>query len=161
MQYVPVSEAKDLPGLRLVLTAGVPGPWGEAAKALFRHHGVSFVPVLQTGGGDNPELVSWTRHRNAPIAIYNDEPPRTKWLDILDLAERLGSGPSLYPDARTDRIFAVGLVNEIAGENGFAWECRQLIFDAFAARMGDAAASNPMLKEYRHDPALTFINYVY
>ena len=26
--YLEPDEARDLPGLRLVLTAGVPGPWG-------------------------------------------------------------------------------------------------------------------------------------
>lgn len=72
MEYLSVEEAKDKDGLRLVLTAGVPGPFGEAAKALFRHHNVEFLPVRQVGGRDNPELLEWTRHRNAPIALYND-----------------------------------------------------------------------------------------
>ena len=35
MEYLSVEEAKNRSGLRLVLTRGVPGPWGEAAKAIF------------------------------------------------------------------------------------------------------------------------------
>ena len=33
--WLSVEEGKALGGLRLVLTAGVPGPWGESAKACF------------------------------------------------------------------------------------------------------------------------------
>ena len=76
--------------MRLVLTEGVPGPWGESAKALFDLKGVPYHPVAQKGGAANEELVTWTGHRNAPIAILDDEPPRASWLEILFLAERLG-----------------------------------------------------------------------
>ncbi len=37
MKYLSVEEAIDMPGLRLVLTAGVPGPWGESAKAILAY----------------------------------------------------------------------------------------------------------------------------
>lgn len=156
--YLDVNEAQTQSGLRLVLTAGVPGPWSESAKALFRHHGVSYLPVRQDGGRDNPELVAWTRHRNAPIALYNDEAPRVRWLELLDLAERLGqannngNGTSLYPIDRTERMLMVGLINEIAGENGFAWNARQLILNATYQAVGDKAYRNPMLKDYQFDP---------
>lgn len=153
MEYLSVEEAKAQDGLRLVLTAGVPGPWSETAKALFGHHQVSYVPVRQDGGRDNPELVAWTKHRNAPIAIYNNEPPRVRWLELLDLAERLGHGTSLYPEDRQDRMLMVGLINEIAGENGFAWNARQLMLNANYEAAGEKAYRNPMLKEYRFDPA--------
>lgn len=162
--YLEVSDARNKPGLRLVLTAGVPGPWSESAKALFRHHGVAYLPVRQDGGRDNPELVAWTRHRNAPIALYNDEAPRVRWLELLDLAERLGqcdgqdesqgevNSTSLYPADRTERMLMVGLINEIAGENGFAWNARQLMLNATYQAVGDKAYRNPMLKDYQFDP---------
>ena len=130
----------------------MPGPWSEAAKALFRHHGVAFLPVRQDGGRDNPELVAWTGHRNAPIAMYNDEPPRVRWLEILDLAERLGDGESLYPSERENRMFMVGLTDEIAGERGFAWNARLLMLDEIYQAVGEKAHRNPMLKEYRYSP---------
>ena len=152
MDYLTVEEARQLPGLRLALTTGVPGPWSEAAKALFRHHGVDFVSVAQEAGADNTELVAWTGHRNAPVAVYENEPPRVRWLEILDLAERLGSGPSLVPTDRDDRIFMVGLINEIAGEKGLAWNARTLMFHAMASQGGSAASSNPMFGEYRYEP---------
>ena len=112
MDYLDVANARTQQGLRLVLTAGVPGPWSEAAKAVSKLRGVPFTPVAQMGGGENPELVEGTRHRNAPIALYNDEAPRVRWLEIVELAERLGSGDSLLPDALEDRMRVVDIVNE-------------------------------------------------
>lgn len=152
MDYILVEEAKSLPGLRLALTAGVPGPWSEAAKALFNHHRVPFHPVLQVGGQANEALVEWTGHRNAPVAVWNDEAPRVRAIEILELAERLGEGPSLIPRDREDRIRMVGLINEIAGEQGFAWQCRMVMFDTWASQMDAAAqAANPMFKDYGYD----------
>lgn len=150
MEYLEVEDAEDLPGLKLVLTAGVPGPWSEAAKALFRHHDVPFHPVRQVGGGPNPELVKWTRHRNAPVAVYEDEAPRVRWLELLDLAERLGSGPSLYPSNREERIEMIGITNEIGGQNGLAWHARMFMLDVSVQALGEKAWKNPMLKDYNY-----------
>ncbi len=152
MDYLEVAEASRLPGLRLALTAGVPGPWSESAKALFRHHQVPFHAVRQVGGGDNPDLVTWTGHRNAPVAVFEDEAPRVRWLELLDLAERLGKGASLYPQVRADRIEMVGLVNEIAGEHGLAWNARLFMLDASYQAQGEKAYRNPMLKDYGYAP---------
>ncbi len=152
MNYLSIEEAKNHPGLRLVLTRGVPGPWSEAAKAIFNLRNVDYTPVTQIGGRDNPELVEWTGHRNAPIALFENEPPRVRWLEILDLAERLGSGPSLYPQDRQQRIEMVGLINEIAGERGLAWNARLLMLHAgIMAQGSEAAQKNPMYAEYQYD----------
>ncbi len=152
MEYLNIEEAKSKPGLRLVLTAGVPGPWSESAKALFRHHKIPFFPVRQEGGRDNPELVAWTKHRNAPVALYEDEAPRVRWLELLDLAERLGNGASLCPTDRMERILMVGLINEIAGERGFAWNARLLMLNATFEAVGEKAYKNPMLRDYHFNP---------
>ncbi len=151
MEYLTVEQARNLPGLRLVLTRGVPGPWSEAAKAIFTLRNVDYVAVQQLAGDDNPELVEWTRHRNAPVALYEKEAPRVRWLELLDLAERLGSGPSLAPEDRDNRVFMVGLINEIAGEGGMAWNARGLMFHAGIIAQGAGAAENPMYRDYRYD----------
>ena len=148
MDYLSVEEARDLSGLKLVLTGGVPGPWSEAAKALFNHHKVPFHPVLQVGGQSNDALVAWTGHRNAPVAVLNDEAPRVRSMEILELAERLGSGQSLIPGDREARIRMVGLINEMAGEQGFAWHCRAILLDTWASQIYQAGQdANPMFKE--------------
>lgn len=45
MEYLEPEIARNRSGLRLVLTAGVPGPWGEAAKSIFSLKGIDFLPV--------------------------------------------------------------------------------------------------------------------
>ena len=124
MEYIPVAEAIDRPGLRLVLTAGVPGPWGESAKSMLAYKGLEFTPVRQEGGGENPELLAWTGQNSAPVAVYEDLPPASHWLDLLMLAERLAPEPPLLPESPGERAEVIGLSALIAGVDGFAWNRR-------------------------------------
>lgn len=152
MDYVSIEAAQAGTGLALVVNAGVPGPWSESAKALFRHHQVPFLAVPQIPAAANDALVAWTGHRNAPIAVYPGEAPMTRALELLQLAERLGSGPSLLPEARSARIQVTGWVQEIAGEAGFGWCARHLIFDTWARQMNpETRAANPMFSAYGYD----------
>ena len=124
MDYISVAEARGLPGLRLALSMGTPGPWGISARALFGIRNVPFLAVGQEVGGANQDLVAWTGRRNAPVAVYEDEPAVDGWLEIMVLAERLGSGPSLFPDDQVERALAVGFSAEICGRGGFGWSRR-------------------------------------
>jgi glutathione S-transferase len=124
MKYLSVAEARPMSGLRLALTVQTPGPWGLVARALFDIRKVPYVPVRQDVGAANEELVAWTGRRNAPVAVYNDEPAVDGWLEIVNLAERLGSGPSLTPDDPVERALAAGFSAEICGHNGFGWARR-------------------------------------
>lgn len=118
-----------------MLTAGVPGPWGEAAKGVFHAKGIPFVRVAQAAGRPNDALHAWTGHRNAPVAVYGDERPRTGWAEILWLAERLAPEPALVPSDPAERVEVFGLAHELMGENGLGW-CRRLML--FQAGLGDA-----------------------
>jgi glutathione S-transferase len=124
--YLSVAEAEYTPGLRLVLTRGVPGPWGEAAKAIFHVKRLAFAKVEQRAGTDDAALIRWTGAANAPTAVWNDEPARTERNAILFLAERLAPDPPLLPRDPAARAECLGLVHEIGGELGFAW-CRRLM----------------------------------
>src|SRR5437868_1271116 len=97
LAYLSVADARERDGLRLVLTAGVPGPWGEAAKYILHVKGIAYAPVAQMAGMPNEDLVEWTGCANAPVAVYNDEAPKSGWAEILFLAERLASEPRLIP----------------------------------------------------------------
>jgi glutathione S-transferase len=134
-EYVDVERARAMPGLRLVLTTGVPGPWGEAAKGVFHAKGIAFTRVAQAAGADNDDLFAWTGHRNAPIAMYEDERARTGWAEILWLAERLRPEPALVPADPEDRVCCFGIAQELLGENGFGW-CRRLML--LRPGMGDS-----------------------
>jgi len=142
-EWIDVEKARELPGLRLVLTAGVPGPWGEAAKGVFRVKGIPFARVRQDVGAPNDALFAWTGHRNAPIAVYRDEPGRIGWAEILFLAERLAPQPSLIPADPEARAWMFGLSHELMSEQGFGW-CRRLLL--FKQGMGDADEPPPALR---------------
>ncbi|MDX1734858.1 MAG: hypothetical protein R3228_10840 [Halioglobus sp.] len=128
MDYISVQEAVTAPGLRLVLTAGVPGPWGESAKAILDYKGIGFLPVHQEGGGANEELLAWTGQNSAPVAVYEDLPPVCHWLDLLMLAERLAPHKPLLPEAPGERADVLGLSALLAGVDGFAWNRRLQMF---------------------------------
>jgi glutathione S-transferase len=127
MEYIDIDAARGRSGLRLVLTAGVPGPWGEAAKAVFRVKGIPFVAVRQTIGAHDEKLLAWTRQTSAPVAMYEDERPRSGWAEILFLAERLAPEPALLPSDPRERAFALGLAFEICGEQGLGWTRRLMM----------------------------------
>lgn len=137
MDYLSVEQAIPRAGLRLVLTRGVPGPWGELAKAIFHVKGLPYAAVAQDAGGDDAALVRWTGAANAPTAVFDDEPARSERNGILFLAERLAPEPALLPKDARERALCLGLADAIAGESGFGW-CRRLMMVALmqkAARL--------------------------
>lgn len=126
MQYLSIQAGIARPGLRLVLTRGVPGPWGELAKAILQVKGLAYAAVAQEAGSDDAALRRWTGAANAPTAVWNDEPARTERGGILFLAERLAPEPPLLPKGARERALCFGLADAIAGESGFGW-CRRLM----------------------------------
>lgn len=126
IEYRTVAEARGMPGLRLALTGGFPGPWSISARAVFDYRGVPYVPVMQHAMEANDDLVAWTGRRNAPVAVFEDEPPQDGWLEIANMAERLGSGPSLFPDDPLERALSIGFSTEICGHGGFGYSFRLL-----------------------------------
>ncbi|CAA0118718.1 Uncharacterised protein [Halioglobus japonicus] len=124
MQYISVEEAVDAPGMRLVLTAGVPGPWGEAAKSMFAYKGIEYTPVFQEGAGENEALRQWTGQTSAPVAVYQELPPACHWFDVLMLAERIAPQKPLVPLDSAERVDVLGLSALIAGMDGFGWHRR-------------------------------------
>ncbi len=124
--YVSVAEARNMEGLRLVLSPGVPGPWTEGIKGIFDVKKIPYVRAKQDIGGDYSDLLDWTAQAAAPIAAWNDEWPRISWIDQLNLAERLVPEPKLVPDDIAERTLMLGLCNELLGQNGLVW-CRRLM----------------------------------
>jgi glutathione S-transferase len=124
MEFISVAEARGMSGLRLVLTPAVPGPWSEGAKGIFGVKKIPYTAAAQELGGENLDLIDWTAQATAPVAVWNDEPPRSTWIEQLYLAERLQPDPPLIPDDIHDRILMIGLCHELLGENGMIWARR-------------------------------------
>ena len=125
INYVSIAEAlEDAGPANHPGAIAVPGPWREACKGIFHLKKVPYVPVTGLADGTDRELVEWTAQNSAPVAIWNDERPRSTWIEQLFLAERLGPTPSLIPANSGDRIEMFGYANEICGERGFGWSKR-------------------------------------
>lgn len=141
LNYGGLEEAKNMTGLRLILGVyAVPGPWREACKGIFSVKKISYVPVASAGkDGSDRELREWTAQASAPVAVWNDERPRSTWIEQLYLAERLAPTPPLIPASIAERVLMFGYGNEICGENGFAWSKRLTMIHAML--------SNPKVDE--------------
>ena len=125
--WVDVETAVTMPGLRIVLTPGIPGPWSESAKAILYVKRLLYVRARQEVLGANVALLRWTGQATAPVAAWNDEPPRSTWIEQLYLFERLAPEPRLMPADFDERTTMFGLANEICGEDGFIWNRRHLM----------------------------------
>src|SRR5215510_15155437 len=126
-EYIDVAQARNMSGLRLVLSPGVPGPWSEAAKGIFHVKKIPYVRVRQEFPGENRALKEWTAQTTAPVAAWNDEPPRSTWIEQLFLAERLQPDPPLIPANSEDRMLMFSYCNELCGEHGFGWSKRIMV----------------------------------
>ena len=131
LKYASIQDAKAMSGLRLILGANaVPGPWREACKGIFHVKKILYTPVASAGAdGSQRELIEWTAQASAPVAIWNDERPRSTWIEQLYLAERLQPEPALIPANADDRVLMFGLINEICGENGLGWQRRHILIN--------------------------------
>lgn len=123
---ISIREAKKLPGMRLILLQGLPSPWSQAAKGIMEAKKIPYLKV-HAFPQDPPELLpQWTGQESYPVACWEQERPRSGWAEILLLAERLSSEPSLLPAGDTDRTLFFGLAHELCGEMGLGW-CRRLV----------------------------------
>ncbi|HKY90698.1 MAG TPA: hypothetical protein VJM11_06630 [Nevskiaceae bacterium] len=126
-EWVDVEKAIDMPGLRIVLTPGIPGPWSESAKAILHVKRLPYVRAKQEVLGANVALKRWTAQSTAPVACWNDEPPRSTWIEQLYLFERLAPEPRLIPEDFDARTTMFGLAQEVCGEDGWIWNRRHLM----------------------------------
>lgn len=134
--YLSTEDAIARPGLRMVVVGGVPSPWGEAAKGILHMKGIDWIAVRLAY--DDEPLRQWAGQRSGPIAIYDKEPPRSGWVEILLLAERLAPEPSLLPTDAAERAAMFGLAHEICGQQGLGWTRRlQLIHAGAFGPQGD------------------------
>lgn len=126
-EFVSITRARELPGLRIVGIAGVPSPWTEAAKGIFHVKQLPFVRARQARDELPNALAAWVGDASIPVVAYENEKLRTGWVEILLLAERLAPQPTLIPDDAAARALMFGLSHEVCGEMGFGWCVRLLL----------------------------------
>ena len=82
-EWIGIREARGRPGLRLVLLRGLPSPWSLAARAIFELERVAFTKVQRTPEDPPDALREWTGQDSFPVAVCEDERPRSGWAEIL------------------------------------------------------------------------------
>jgi glutathione S-transferase len=154
-EYVEIGTAITMPGLRVVLPRGIPGPWGEAIKGVLHVKKIPYVKVRHDLTDQRP-LIRWTAQSSTPVLVYNDERPCSVWNDQIHFAERLRPNPPLIPAAIDDRIEMFGLCELLAGENGLGWARRLMLVQAMVNDAGaDETARNASLafgNKYGYSP---------
>ena len=158
--YVSVAEARSLSGLRLVLSGGAPGPWGEAAKNFLALKELPYTPVAQDPGGTNDDLFDWVGVRNAPVLVSDDEPPLVHWSELLAFVDEQvdGSPGRLLPDLLEARTRVFGLSHLFCGRSGFGWLRRLILIDRVVQSRSDwRESADPIMRalgeRYGYSPA--------
>jgi glutathione S-transferase len=153
-QYVPVEQAISSRGLRMVVVGNVPSPWGEAAKGIFHIKRVPFTAVRLVY--DNDTLKKWAGQLTGPVAVFDDEAPRSGWAEILMLAERLAPTPALLPLEPNARGRALSIADKICSPGGLAWMRRLQSVHGGLAKTGGFSEriAGYLGKKYGYDPAL-------
>jgi glutathione S-transferase len=153
-EYVSVEEAMKRGGLRMVVVGDVPSPWGEAAKGILHIKGIEWVAVRLAY--DSEALKSWAGERSGPVAIYEQERPRSGWAEILLLAQRLAPAPSLLPSDPAERALVFGLAHEICGEGGLGWSRRLQLVHAGLQKAGGfpERVAKYLGKKYGYSPEI-------
>ena len=141
--YIDVEDAIEAKGLRMVVVSNVPSAWGEAAKGIFHIKGLDWSAVRLAY--DNPALKDWAGELTGPVAIYNDEGPKSGWADILMLAERLAPEPVLIPVDPEERAMMFGLSHEIMAPQGLCWSRR---VQSVHAGLTGSGGFEPSVAEY-------------
>jgi glutathione S-transferase len=155
--WLTLDQALGTPGLRVApVRSGLPSPWSEFARACLHVKGVPYalVDARDAERGLTP-LKPLTGQESLPVVFWNDERPRTNWLDQLLLAERIAPEPRLLPENPLERAKVVGLIAELCSESGFGWHRRVMMIarllsePAFGER--ERGIGHYLAKKYRHN----------
>lgn len=137
----------------MVVVGNVPSPWGEAAKSICHVKRLDFAAVRLVY--DNEALKSWAGQLSGPVVVYDDEPPRSGWAEILMLAEHLAPHPALLPVDPAARARTVLLAENFCGQNGLGWNRRLQLVHAGLTNAGGfvARVAGYLGNKYGYDAA--------
>lgn len=155
--WLTLEQALLSPGLRVApVRAGLPSPWSEFVRACFHVKRVPFALVdAREADRSLSSIKTLTGQESLPVVFWNDERPRSNWLEQLLLTERISPQPRLLPENPLERARIVGLIAELCSETGFGWHRRVMMIErlltepAFGER--ERAIGQYLAKKYRHN----------
>jgi glutathione S-transferase len=93
---------------------------------------------------------------NVPVVVYGDQPARTHWAAITALAARLAGPDVVLPTEVAARAETMGLLHELAGEEGLGWNARLVMIDVSLNTAGSRGFPLPvgqrLAKRYGYAP---------
>jgi glutathione S-transferase len=155
--WLTLEQALGAPGLRVApVRGGLPSPWSEFVRACFH---VKRIPYSLVDARDAARgltsIKTLTGQESLPVVFWNDERPRSHWLEQLLLAERISPKPRLLPDDPLERAKIVGLIAELCSEAGFGWHRRVMMITRLLTEptFGDRerGIGQYLSQKYRHD----------
>jgi glutathione S-transferase len=129
--WLTLEEALAAPDLRMApVRAGVPSPWSEFIRACFSAKRIPFALVdARDADRSLATIKKLTGQDSLPVVFWNDERPRSNWLEQLLLSERISAQPRLLPDDPRQRATVIGLIAELCSEAGLGWHRRVMIIE--------------------------------
>jgi hypothetical protein len=130
-KWLTLEQGLKAAGLRIApVSNGIPSPWSELCRALFR---VKRIPFALIDARDPKrglaDLKAATGHETLPVLFSGSERPLASWLDQILFAERMTSAPRLLPSHPRDRAAIIGFLAELCAEDGFGWNRRLLMVE--------------------------------
>jgi len=154
-RWIKLDEVENVGGMRMSWIPEI-GPIWCAWLAVKQILHIKNIPVVLVHHQDNDKLYQITAQRSFPVLWWEDERPRSAWLEQVTLADRVGAGPKLIPEDAAGRIEMFGVLNELLGnEDGFCTHKRQMAFTKWGETMEPAQQfTNEFVKKYQFvDPA--------
>jgi len=109
--WLTLVQALGAPGLRVApVRAGLPSPWSEFVRACIH---VKRIPFSLVDARDPDRglgsIKALTGQASLPVVFWNDERPRSNWLEQLALAERISPNPRLLPEGPKRGLVGTGV----------------------------------------------------
>jgi len=138
-----IDEVRKMRGMRLVVAEGLPGPWAEGIRGVLDFKSIPYSRGKFELDSDHKDLIDWTAQSSVPVLAWEDEFPKSAWLEQIFLTENVQPQPSVIPKNIDERVTMFGILSELCAPGGFAWS-RRLMLIHFGLTNPDISANEKL-----------------